>query len=149
MLNKRLEEKVMDIQIGDRITYKCININKEDLEVEIIKDNIMLDDYKNRFENDFWELLKVERPNYSVIEEKKDLLTEEEREFLNIMIKFYVITHIRFNDTDIDFLNNEHTVSYLDYPVNLNFNNVKRHKRCALSELRIGGINKCMEYGTL
>ena len=33
------------------------------------------------------EILKIERPKYEVVEEKKELLTEEEKEFLRIFNK--------------------------------------------------------------
>ncbi len=45
----------------------------------------MLDDFK--YEK-FVEILKIERPKYEIVEEKKKLLTEEERELLKTYIKF-------------------------------------------------------------
>ena len=67
----------MDIQVGDRVTYidkqgkKCIVIVLEDKgELSDGSDNLIS------------EILKIERPQYREIEVKKDLLTEEEKEFL-------------------------------------------------------------------
>lgn len=109
----------MDIQVGDRITYKCININKEEAEIEIIKDNIMLNDYKNRFEQDFWELLKIERPQYEEIYKKgvtthhitieteklKELIVEKHSNYINYVLKDKIKTVKRYakfdNDTDL------------------------------------------------
>ena len=34
------------------------------------------------------EILKIERPKYEVVEEKKELLTEEEREFLKYYMRY-------------------------------------------------------------
>ena len=72
----------MDIQVGDKVTYidkqgkKCIVIVLEDKgEISDSKDNLIK------------EIIKVERPKYEVVEEKKELLTEEEKEFLKQYIK--------------------------------------------------------------
>lgn len=137
----------MDIRVGDVVTYKCININKEDLEVEIIKDNIMLNNYKNRFESNFWELIKIERPNYLVIEkieEKKELLTEDEREFLKLFIKFcdfeteYLIKEF---DDIIYFYCSDGSCNNDLHIRDCNFKGLELNKNYTLSELRIGGIN--------
>ena len=111
----------MDIQIGDRITYKCININKEEAEIEIIKDNIMLNDYKNRFEQDFWELLKIERPQYEEIYKKgvithhvtietdklKELILETHKDYWNdytLKAKIEAVKRYAEFDNDTDLL---------------------------------------------
>ena len=64
------------IEVGDRVTYKCTNINNDKLEVTVITNEVIQEDYQARFDNDFWELIKIERPNWTVVEKKKDLLTE-------------------------------------------------------------------------
>lgn len=74
----------MDIQIGDKVTYKIDNkvittlIMNNLANIEFILDN----DEHNI------EILKIERPKYETIEEKKELLTEEEKEFLKQALKF-------------------------------------------------------------
>ncbi len=69
----------MNIQIGDRITYKSAN----DEERQVIMTNLeQIDRYK-----DSGLIIKIERQKYEVVEEKKELLTEEEREFLKQYIK--------------------------------------------------------------
>ena len=68
----------MDIQVGDLVTYKNsmgnirqVVIKDEEQKIKYINN---VDTYKN--------ILKIERPKYEVVEEKKELLTEDEREFL-------------------------------------------------------------------
>ena len=45
----------------------------------------MLEDLKDK---KHIEILKIERPKYEVVEEKKELLTEEEKEFLKKALEF-------------------------------------------------------------
>lgn len=69
--------KEIDIQVGDRVTFK----NR--LEI-IIYANNMKDGWKKE------EIIKVERigqNDWYIVEEKKELLTDEEREFLKEVIK--------------------------------------------------------------
>ena len=74
----------MDIQVGDLVTYKNsmgnirqVVIKDEEQKIKYINN---VDTYKN--------ILKIERPKYEVVEEKKELLTEEEKEFLKQALKF-------------------------------------------------------------
>lgn len=67
----------MDIQVGDRITYKNGH-------VELIQNN---ENLKDRIENCTIEVVKIERPKYEIVEEKEELLTEEEKEFLKNYVK--------------------------------------------------------------
>lgn len=63
----------MDIQVGDRVTYFLDGIKR----IEIVTDieNIKkVEDAMKRGKN--YKILKIERPKYEVIEEKKELLTE-------------------------------------------------------------------------
>ena len=70
----------MDMQVGDKVTYKI----REIVFTEIIN-NLS---WGVKLKNDaMYEILKIERPKYEVVEEKKELLTEEEREFLKQYIK--------------------------------------------------------------
>ena len=73
----------MDIQIGDKVTIDCMGdvktiIITTEQEIKQIKENVAI--FTNK-------ILKIERPKYEVVEEKKELLTEEEREFLKLYIK--------------------------------------------------------------
>lgn len=50
-------DKIDLLEVGDLILYKCININSDKLELDIIKDEVDLQDYKNRFKSNFWQLV--------------------------------------------------------------------------------------------
>ena len=78
----------MDIQVGDLITYINSNDSLGMRYKSIMINSDRLIDYKNKLENKEIEIIKTERPKYEVIEEKKELLTEEEKEFLKSYIKF-------------------------------------------------------------
>lgn len=73
----------MNIKVGDRVTYK---IDKKDI-VTLVMNNIANIDFIINNDEHKIEILKIERPKYEVIEEKKELLTEEEKEFLKQYIK--------------------------------------------------------------
>ena len=71
------------IQVGDRVTIDCMGDTKtiiitREKEIEQIKDNVA--SYTNK-------ILKIERPKYEVVEEKKELLDKKEREYLSNVIK--------------------------------------------------------------
>ena len=121
----------MDIQVGDLVTYKNsmgnirqVVIKDEDQKIKYLNNSYT---YKN--------ILKIERPKYEVVEEKKELLTEEEREFLKDVCKYYYVTEIRLNNIDIKIINDGYIVSCLDYPDNMKFENLERGKRYTLEEL--------------
>ena len=69
-------ENNLDIQVGDRITYKY----DEKIRISIIE-NLSDIEFMRKFANSI-EIIKIERPKYEVVEENEELLTEEEREFL-------------------------------------------------------------------
>ena len=77
-----MKNEKLDLQVGDRITYKIIKTNE--ISTLIIDGDSFLDDLKDK--NNI-ELIKIERPHYGVIEEKKELLTEEEKATLKDIIK--------------------------------------------------------------
>lgn len=81
------EEKKMDLQVGDKATYKSIEEPDEEAREYIIKDEHLLADIVGSIANNEIEILKIERPKYELVEEKKELLTEEEKEFLKQYIK--------------------------------------------------------------
>ena len=72
----------MDIRVGDLVTYKNLD---GDIIQTLIYDSGDLKRMEKALKST--ELIKIERPKYEVVEEKKELLTEEEREFLKIFIK--------------------------------------------------------------
>lgn len=76
----------MDIQVGDKVTGKWLDNNQEITEVVI--SNERLEIIKHNIKNNQIQILKIERQKYEVIEEHKELLTEEEKEFLKSYIKF-------------------------------------------------------------
>ena len=119
----------MDIQVGDRVTYR--NIYENEVYIRIVVDECEI----SKLNKDCREILKIERPHYEVVEEKKELLTEEEKEFLKNVCKYYDVTEIRLNNIDIKIINDGHIVSCLDYPDNMKFENLERGKRYTLEEL--------------
>lgn len=136
----------MNIQVGDRVTYKYLNTEDKRECIAVIQDIVELEDYKRMIENKSElcsiEILKIERPKWEVVEEKKELLTEEEREFLKFFIKHFEVESFRFNDNDIDVKSFEDTyICCPDYPKNMKFEGVEKYKKYDLKELRIGGIN--------
>ena len=81
----------MDLKIGDKITYEFQALKGEKVKNErIINDTADVNIYKN---NELYKILKIERPKYEVVEEKKELLTEEEKEFLKQYIKIIENLH--------------------------------------------------------
>ena len=115
-------------KFGDKVTYKI----REIVYTEIIN-NLS---FGARLKNDStYEILKIERPKYEVVEEKKELLTEEEKEFLKDICKYYDVTEIRLNNIEIKIINNGHLVSCFNYPYNMKFENLERGKTYKLEEL--------------
>ncbi len=139
----------MDIQVGDRVTYKYLNTSDKRRITRLVNNEYEIEDYKNMFSDiekeNAIEILKVERPKYETIEEKKELLTEDEKEFLKYYIRLITI------ENDIDYVEKDGTYIYI-YKKDQNFyradieyntfNNLKENAEYTLSELRFGGI-KC------
>ena len=74
----------IQVQVGDKVTIDCMGAVKTiiittEQQIEQMKENVAT--YTNK-------ILKIERPVYEVVEEKKELLTEKEREFLKLLNKF-------------------------------------------------------------
>lgn len=106
-----------EIEVGDRVTYR----NKITGE---IRQSIKLNSIEFTTNE---EILKIERPKYEVVEEKKELLTEEEREFLKDMCKYFDVTEICFNDTYISIYDYEDNLKNMpDYPESMSFTNIKK-----------------------
>ena len=121
----------MDIQVGDRVYWKYINEEENFIYINIVT-SISDKDCINQGDRI---ILKIERPHYEVIEEKKELLTEEEKEFLKDMCKYYNIIKIYFCEDSIDFYDNDCIVNCPDYPHNIKFKNVEKHRYYTLEEL--------------
>lgn len=138
----------MNIEVGDRVTY--IDLYMEEKYMDLITTEIYKDSLKDRKERNQIKFLKIERPNWEVVEEKKELLTDEEREYLKIVLKFLrlEIKSIRknynsYNETQIVFSTNEDSsgLNYWHHLKEKYFQNLKLNKNYTLKELRIGGIN--------
>ena len=128
----------MKIEVGDRVTYKYFDKNL----MEMVEKIVIIEENGVNFTADV-EIIKIERPNWEVVEEKKELLTEKEREFLKFFVKHYDVSGFSFLNFDISVYDLEdNTVSYINYPENMEFEGVKRCTRYTSKELRIGGINK-------
>lgn len=119
-----VKEEIMDIQVGDRVTYK-------NGATKIITN----DEYCEKVKEVYGEILKIERPKYEVVEKKKELLTEEEKEFLKNMIKYYKVSKIIFSGYDVNIYEEEHIVNCPEYPDDLEFTNIIEEKKYTLSEL--------------
>lgn len=140
----------MDIQVGDRVTYKYLDSNKQI--TMIVTLNSEINDLNKMQDKNYREpikILKIERPNYSVIEEKKELLTEEEREFLEELIdNINQFSCARVNRIYIHKDEFYYRISFyqnLFYISNIKIDNkselckLERASYYTLSELRIGG----------
>ena len=137
----------MDIQVGDRITYRYLEI-KDKIFIAIINVLSELIDYERMVKENQIEILKIERPKYEVIEEKKELLTEEEREFLKQVLIFMDkkissinITQILNNKKEIHFNQKEDGsgLGYWYYVKNSFFNGLEIDKVYTLKELGLEG----------
>ena len=60
MLGEVSENRIDLLEVGDLVLYKCINLNgkfADKLHLDIIEHEIDLQDYKNRFNDNFWKLV--------------------------------------------------------------------------------------------
>ena len=138
----------MKIEVGDKLTGKWLD-NNQIIEEMAVSNDFLQKLYKN-IENNKVEILKIERPNWEVVEEKKELLTEEEREFLKLALK-YVNKRAKYIFKNIYgiYLTNEpldqdgtYRSIFIDYLSGKFFVGLEENKEYSLKELRIGGINK-------
>lgn len=72
----------MDIQVGDRVTYKNLEGN---IVSTLIHNNVDVKTIKEVIGKR--KILKIERPKYEIVEETKELLTKKEKQFLQQYIK--------------------------------------------------------------
>lgn len=124
----------MDIQIGDKITY--IRNNKKI--TIVVSCNAEGEGLDTMAKQEDIEILKIERPRYEVIEEKKELLTEEEKEFLKTIskIKYDGISYIEKANRQLIV---QGSMTYqTNYIITDKFNGLTENERYTLEEL---GIN--------
>ena len=134
--------KEIDIQVGDRVTFK----NR--LEI-IIYANNMKDGWKKE------EIIKVERIGQNgwyivyIVEEKKELLTDEERKFLQGFVDTWKIKNVKIKsiwkflcnngaNEYISFVFDDEDIEYMNLPQfyrNNNFKGMTFNKQYTLSEL--------------
>ncbi len=124
-----------EIEVGDRIKY----LDKYKTErVTIIKDAEMVEVYKND-NGKYITILKIERPKYEVIEEKKELLTEGERELLKVMIKYLCaeIGYIKKTDEKVILIKNNgvEIAQIVIRDIVLGFKNLQEDEEYTLEEL--------------
>ncbi len=130
----------MNIQVGDLVTYinsigniRQVVIKDEEQKIKYVNN---VDTYKN--------ILKIERPKYEVVEEKKELLTEEEKADLKDIIEnvnkysCMKVNTISFRETNNDKLvincfNNDYCM--FEMVIYEKFKNLNKSERYTLKEL--------------
>ena len=124
----------MDIQIGDIVTYKFLGNN------EIRKQVITYEGFiKDLMDSSYYKILKIERPKYEVVEAKKELLTEEEKDFLKQYIKIIEnlnngkVNRIRRSEENIYLLLKTGINYHIE--IGIKFGNMKVDKDYTLKEL--------------
>ena len=119
----------MEIRVGDLVTYKNSMGNIRQV---VIKD----EEQKIKYINNVKNILKIERPKYEVVEEKRELLTEEEKEFLKYICKYYDVSTIQLGISSICFYTNtDYLIINAIIPEKLQFENIKENKEYTLKEL--------------
>ena len=123
----------MDIQVGDRVTYKHDVMEVET--TEVIYDLARISTLLFEIEKGNMKILKIERPKYEVVEEKKELLTEEEKEFLR---QFNKIEKNKIKEVEMNSLGNlciENNRTFKNFIHTDKFQNLEKNKRYTLKEL--------------
>ena len=122
----------MDIQVGDRVTYQNG------------KSEFILNSSDAYNATHCATIVKIERPKYREIEVKKELLTEEEREFLRQILKFGnygsntengIIKYIIKDGYYIELHYEDWACNTIYIDKNLYFRNLERNKTYTLKEL--------------
>lgn len=139
----------MDIQVGDKVTHKSVEEPDEEAREYIIKDEHQLADIISCVIKNEIEILKIERPKYELIEEKKELLTDAEKGFLKQALEFGNYKEETTNGI-IKFLIKDGCyikLYYSDYACNaiyfdkkLYFKNLEEDKKYTLKELELEEI---------
>ena len=143
----------MDIKVGDLVTYK----SSGEIRIASIIDDKDIDNIQEDIKNKNIEILKIERPHYEVVEEKKELLTKEEKEFLKQVLKFMDIKilyisidkQVVSNRKKIHFSQNEDGsgLGYWYYIKNSYFNRLEDNKVYTLQELGLEESQMCKYCG--
>lgn len=143
-----------------KLGYKILNVEaclweKIDFEEEVNDYDEMLEDYENQKEIEAieealkevkdiklgrqkfetWEKFKNKIDKLKKEIKEKKLFTEDEEEFLKSMIKWYNISTIEFDGTEVFLKENGRIVCNPDYPENMKFENIKEYKYYTLKEL--------------
>lgn len=129
-----------NIEIGDKVTYKYLDTNKQFTMIVVTDSDI--NDLNTMKKEDLIQILKIERPKYEVIEEKKEeLLTGEEKEFLKKYIKLIE----SLNNGNVESIRKEYYLivirlkTQLEYQVEVGpkFKNLEDSKLYTLKELEV------------
>lgn len=139
----------MDIklEVGDRYTYKSKNEPNYQAREKIITNEDDIIKILNCIKDKQIEILKIERPKYEVIEEKKELLTFSDKEMIKKMIENVdTFSCENVNNFEITPCNERIICRFYNYDlliseilVNVTFENLEFYTKYSLSELRIGG----------
>lgn len=134
----------MDIEVGDRVTYKSLKEPDYQKREKVVINEAEIIKILECVKDGQVEILKIERPKYEVTKEKKELLTEEEKEFLkqyikmsNIKIK-YIQKETDLTGTSIMIrLNNGYGTTNCTYYKCNYFKKLIEHKDYTLKELEL------------
>ncbi len=128
----------MDIQVGDRVYWRYTDDKIIHISIITSKNDLAYINQKEKI------IFKIERPKYELVEEKKELLTEDEKAFLKLYIQFIKyygsnIWEIKFEEESIELYSiTGISLMGINYPSVLNFDNVKLGKY-SVHELGIEG----------
>lgn len=126
----------MEIEVGDRVTYRTYIGDMPTTRTQIITTTQEACANNGATEDAIIKIERIGEKGWYVVEKKKELLTEEEKEFLNFFSKYYDIDYITFNEYDMDIY--EKINKYIccpDYPKNLKFKGVAKARKYTLKEL--------------
>ena len=117
----------MDIQVGYRVYWRYTDDKAIHISIITSENDLAYINQEDKI------ILKIERPKYEVVEEKKELLTEEEKAFLKIFIKIKKdeILAIKRNENDLEITGKEWDNSILTDE----FKGLEMHKLYTLKEL--------------
>ena len=66
-----MEKEKLDLQVGDKVTYKLINVKEHNIRIKSINNKVELDDFllaiRNKNTITSIKILKIERPKYEVV----------------------------------------------------------------------------------
>lgn len=129
--------KNLDIQVGDRLTF---DKNDKEKAIVLVMTNSDQQFYERNFKDDYDNLVKIERigqNGWYIVYEKKELLTDAEKEFLKVCIKINNdIYYIQSFKKETYLINKENTENLIIIKHNNDiFNQLKESETYTLSEL--------------